>query len=60
MTGPNDHEQAVVDISVVVITVVVIDGRDVEQVLTLVATHEGFITVEAEPRTSSFHHLLGG
>jgi hypothetical protein len=47
--GSNDHEEVVLDVGVIVVVVVVIDGRNVEDVLALLAVHEGFIAVEAEP-----------
>jgi hypothetical protein len=42
LCGTNHHEEAVVD-------VVVVNGRDVEEVFALVAMGEGFIVVEVEP-----------
>ena len=37
LASPDHHEKAIVDVSVIVDVVVVIDGCDVEQVLALVA-----------------------
>jgi hypothetical protein len=56
LCGTDHHEEAIVD----VIGVVVVDGRDVEEVFALVATDEGFVAVEAEPQSATFCHLFGG
>ena len=37
LTSPNHHEKVVVNVNVIVDVVVVVDGRDVEQMLALVA-----------------------
>jgi hypothetical protein len=56
----NHHEEASVDVGVIVVAFIVVDGHDVEQVLALVATREGFIAVEAKPGMLMFRHLLCG
>jgi hypothetical protein len=43
LCGTDHHEEAVVDI----VGVIVVDACDVEEVLALVATGEGFVAVEA-------------
>jgi hypothetical protein len=54
--GPDHHHEAAVGL----VSVVVIDGGDVKEVLALVTSDEGLVAVEAKPRTSTFRHLLGG
>jgi hypothetical protein len=51
-----DHHEAVVD----VVGVAVVDGRDVEEVLALVAVGEGLVAVEAQSRAAALCHLIGG
>ena len=46
------------DASVGVIEVVVVDERDVKQVLALVAIGQCFVAVEAQPHTAVLCHLL--
>jgi hypothetical protein len=58
VVGPDHHEQVVVDV-VVVVVVIVVDSRDVKEMFALVASSEGFITVEAESRSAMFRHLFG-
>ena len=60
MVGPDHHEQAIVDVVVVIVVVIVVDSCDVKEMFALVATSEGFITVEAESRSTMFRHLFGG
>ena len=59
MVGPDHHEQAIVDVVVVVVVVIVVDGCDVKEMFALVATSEGFITVEVESRSAMFRYLFG-